>query len=70
MEEDDDEEGDHEEEEEAFGVLPGSFMSRTTTSGDPGRGRIRISLVAELDACIEAAQRMATFSQHEWIPET
>jgi N-succinyldiaminopimelate aminotransferase len=51
-------------------VLPGSFMSRTTAGGDPGQGRIRISLVAELDACIEAAQRIAAFTQHEWSRET
>jgi len=50
-------------------ILPGSFMSRATTSGDPGQGRIRISLVPELDACIEAAHRIATFTQHEWIRE-
>jgi len=50
-------------------VLPGTFMSRATAAGDPGRGRIRISLVAELKACIEAAERMANFIQHEWNRE-
>jgi len=50
-------------------VLPGSFMSRATSEGDPGQGRVRISLVAELEACIEAAQRIATFTQQEWNRE-
>ena len=51
-------------------VLPGTFMSRATSDGDPGVGRVRISMVAELDACIEAAERIAFFLQHEWNRET
>jgi len=40
-------------------VLPGSYLSRETAAGNPGRGRVRISLVASLEDCIEAAQRIA-----------
>ncbi len=50
-------------------VLPGTFMSRATPECDPGRGRIRISLVAEVEACIEAARRIATFAQQTWNSE-
>jgi N-succinyldiaminopimelate aminotransferase len=40
-------------------VLPGSYLSRAPTRGNPGRGRVRISLVAGLEDCIEAARRIA-----------
>ena len=39
-------------------VLPGSFLSRKTEQGDPGKNRIRLALVASLEECIEAAQRI------------
>jgi len=39
-------------------VLPGSFLSRETTSGNPGAGRVRMALVATEDECIEAAHRI------------
>jgi N-succinyldiaminopimelate aminotransferase len=42
-------------------VLPGSFLSRVTASGDPGRGRVRMALVAPLEECVEAARRIETF---------
>ena len=42
-------------------VLPGRYLSRDTAGGNPGAGRVRISLVAELDECIEAAHRIARF---------
>jgi N-succinyldiaminopimelate aminotransferase len=42
-------------------VLPGSFMSRTAHDDNPGRGRVRISLVPALAECIEAAQRLRQF---------
>ena len=40
-------------------VLPGSFLSRDTDSGNPGAGRVRLALVADLEDCIEAAGRIA-----------
>jgi N-succinyldiaminopimelate aminotransferase len=44
-------------------VLPGRYLARETGSGNPGLGRIRISLVASLDDCDEAAHRFAKFVQ-------
>ena len=39
-------------------VLPGSYLSRDTRSGNPGADRVRMALVASGDECIEAAQRI------------
>ena len=43
-------------------VLPGRYLSRDHAGGNPGAGRVRVSLVAGLDECIEAAHRMARFA--------
>ncbi|MBV32591.1 MAG: succinyldiaminopimelate transaminase [Porticoccaceae bacterium] len=42
-------------------VLPGQYMGRTTSSGNPGMNRIRMALVAELDDCMEAAERIVNY---------
>ena len=42
-------------------VLPGSFLSRAVAGVNPGQGFVRMALVAELDACVEAAQRIRAF---------
>lgn len=42
-------------------VLPGQFLSRETATGNPGKNRVRMALVAEIEECIEAAQRIKTF---------
>jgi N-succinyldiaminopimelate aminotransferase len=42
-------------------VLPGSYLARDTANGNPGRGRVRISLVASVDDCVEAARRIVEF---------
>ncbi len=39
-------------------LLPGSYMARDGGRGNPGRGRVRISLVAPLADCIAAAERI------------
>jgi N-succinyldiaminopimelate aminotransferase len=44
-------------------VLPGSYLARDTATGNPGRGRVRISLVASADDCIVAAERIADFAR-------
>jgi len=44
-------------------VLPGQYLSRATPMGDPGSGRVRLALVAPIEQCIEAAQRIVTFVQ-------
>lgn len=42
-------------------VLPGSYLSRPAQGIDPGRNHVRMALVAPLDECIEAAQRIRAF---------
>lgn len=42
-------------------VLPGTYLSRPAHGSDPGYGRVRIALVASLDDCAEAADRIADF---------
>ncbi len=42
-------------------VLPGSYLSREAHGLNPGAGRIRMALVAELDECVEAAERIRRF---------
>lgn len=44
-------------------VLPGTYLSRNTPGGNPGSHHVRMALVAPLDECIEAAQRIRTFTQ-------
>ncbi len=39
-------------------VVPGSYLSREANGVNPGAGRVRLALVAPLDECIEAAQRI------------
>ncbi len=40
-------------------VLPGSLLAREAHGTNPGTGRIRLALVADVDECLEAAQRIA-----------
>ena len=42
-------------------VLPGSFLARRANGINPGQGRVRIALVAELAECLTAAHRIAHF---------
>jgi N-succinyldiaminopimelate aminotransferase len=42
-------------------VLPGSFLARDAGGINPGRDFVRIALVAGLDACRAAAERIAAF---------
>ncbi len=42
-------------------VLPGSLLARNAHGINPGAGRIRLALVAEVDECLEAAQRIVSF---------
>ena len=42
-------------------VLPGSYLARDAGGGNPGRGRIRMALVAGSDECVEAARRIVRF---------
>jgi N-succinyldiaminopimelate aminotransferase len=42
-------------------VLPGSYLGREAHGINPGRNRVRMALVAEVDECLEAAQRIVAF---------
>jgi N-succinyldiaminopimelate aminotransferase len=42
----------------AITALPGSFLARDTSQGNPGAQYVRLALVDTYDACIEAADRM------------
>jgi len=39
-------------------VVPGSYLARDTSGGNPGAKRIRMALVATLDECVEGAWRL------------
>jgi N-succinyldiaminopimelate aminotransferase len=44
-------------------VLPGSYLGREAHGVNPGRNRIRMALVAEVDECLEAAERIVAFTR-------
>ncbi len=46
---------------QAVTVLPGSYLARPGADGNPGAGRVRISLVPPLEQCVEAAERIREF---------
>jgi len=48
-------------------VLPGSYLGRAGAAGNPGAGRVRISLVPDVAQCLEAAQRLCEFLQAHWM---
>ena len=43
-------------------VLPGSYLARERDGRNPGRGRVRMALVAETAECVEAAERIVRFA--------
>jgi N-succinyldiaminopimelate aminotransferase len=43
-------------------VLPGSYLSRDVNGSNPGKGYLRIALVASLSEAVEAAQRIAALA--------
>lgn len=45
-------------------VLPGTYLARDNRGGNPGRGRVRISLVASVEDCTTAARRIREFLVH------
>ena len=42
-------------------LLPGSLLARESFGVNPGAGRVRLALVAEVDECLEAAQRIVAY---------
>lgn len=51
--------------EAAIQVLPGRFLARDTPNGNPGKGYVRIALVAGVEECVEGARRMVALFQHD-----
>ena len=53
--------------EQNVAVLPGSFLAREQDGRpNPGKGHLRLALVAGLEDCVEAAERIAaSLSTHE-----
>jgi N-succinyldiaminopimelate aminotransferase len=49
-------------------VLPGSYIARDTAHGNPGRGRVRISLVATVPECADAAHRIRDLCRSGFSP--
>ena len=43
-------------------VLPGSLLARSAHGSNPGAGRVRMALVAPVDECLEAAERIVSYS--------
>jgi N-succinyldiaminopimelate aminotransferase len=50
--------------EEAVAVLPGRYLAREADGVNPGSGYVRIALVAELDECAEAVDRLVRFARN------
>lgn len=50
-------------EREHIVVLPGSYLGRTQNGVNPGADRVRIALVAPLEHCVAAAERLADFAR-------
>ena len=44
-------------------VLPGSFLARQAHGVNPGQNRIRMALVASVEECAEAAERIVAFTR-------
>jgi N-succinyldiaminopimelate aminotransferase len=44
-------------------VLPGSLLARQAHGVNPGQGRIRMALVAGVDECVEAAERIVSYTR-------
>ena len=42
-------------------VLPGQYLSRATDQGNPGKNHVRMALVAPLEECVVAAERIKTY---------
>ncbi len=44
-------------------VLPGSLLAREQGGHNPGAARVRLALVAGVDECVEAAERIAAYAR-------
>lgn len=46
-------------------VLPGSYISREANGLNPGKNYVRMALVASIEECVEAAERIKIFFENE-----
>lgn len=46
-------------------VVPGSYLAREVDGANPGRNRTRLALVAPVAQCVEAAERIRYYYQHQ-----
>ncbi len=44
-------------------VLPGSLLARQAQGSNPGAGRVRMALVAPIDECLQAAERIVSYTE-------
>jgi N-succinyldiaminopimelate aminotransferase len=49
--------------EENVAVVPGSYLARDAGGTNPGRGRVRLALVASREECAEAVARILAFAR-------
>jgi N-succinyldiaminopimelate aminotransferase len=49
--------------EQGVTVVPGSYLARNAHGGNPGRGYVRIALVASLDECTQAIDRIVALAR-------
>jgi N-succinyldiaminopimelate aminotransferase len=48
-------------------VLPGQYLGRDAGGVNPGAGYVRIALVPDYDACLEAARRIVAFCERQMM---
>ena len=46
-------------------VVPGSYLAREIDGHNPGKGRARLALVAPVDDCVVAAERIRDYLQSQ-----
>jgi N-succinyldiaminopimelate aminotransferase len=51
-------------EQENITVLPGSYLSRENNGHVPGKNHVRLALVATLDECVKAAEKIKRFVEN------
>jgi N-succinyldiaminopimelate aminotransferase len=43
--------------------LPGSYLARAANGENPGKNRVRLALVAPIEECVEALNRISQFAR-------
>ena len=51
-------------EQENITVLPGSYLSRDNNGHIPGKNHVRMALVATLEECVSAAEKIKRFVEN------